>query len=137
MPVQVRGAHDGAAVPCHETRHGDREPGRPQSLGLRFRDDPPHQTGELLEHRLRRTAPVAPVPYGTRAYPPAQVDRADREMVDADLRPDAGRALCTDGERGPGPAHAAGALGAQLLQQARADEFVHEGRHRRTRQPDP
>ncbi|GAA3243325.1 hypothetical protein GCM10020256_68000 [Streptomyces thermocoprophilus] len=81
-------------------------------------------------------APVRAVPYRAGPDLSAQVHRAHREMVDADLRADAGGPVPADGERGAGPAHAAGTLGAQLLQQPRPYELVDEGRHGGAGQPD-
>ncbi|GAA4955970.1 hypothetical protein GCM10023238_23240 [Streptomyces heliomycini] len=116
-PAEVRGAHDGPGVARHQTRYGHGEPRRPQALGLHLGDDPLRQLGELPEHRSGGAVPVRDVPHRPRPDPSAQVDRADREVVDADLGADPRGAAPADGERRAGTAHASGPLGSQFLQQ--------------------
>lgn len=115
-PVEVRSTDDRARVPSHQTRHSDRQAGWPQPLVLGLGDDSAHQLAEFLDHRCGRPAPIRAVPHRPGPHHAAQIDRADGEMVDADLRPDSGRTVPADGQRRAGAAHPAGPLGTEFLQ---------------------
>lgn len=115
MPGEIWGPDDGPGVTRHQTGHRNREARGPQALGLRLGHHLVYQGGEFRDHRLGGAAPVRGVPHHPRADLPAQVDRADREVVHAYLGAYPGRPPPTHGERGARPADPAGTLGTQLL----------------------
>ena len=86
-PAQVGGVHHRRRPARHQPRHRDRQPGRPQSLHGDARRHLRQQLRQMGEHRAGLAAPVRRIRRHPGPHPAAQIDRADGEMVDADLRP--------------------------------------------------